>query len=118
MADTPKTIDEFIAQCPPEEQPSLQLLRETIHKAAPQATEKISWGMPTFYLNGNLVHFAPGKHHYGLYPGASGVAHFLPRLGDYKTSKGAIQFPKSQPLPLALITEIVEFRVKENTVEK
>lgn len=114
-APKPKTIDEFIAAYPADVQEGLQLLRKTIAAAAPEATEKISWGMPTFYLNGNLVHFAPGKNHYGFYPGASGVANFLPKLGEYKTSKGAIQFPKSQPLPLGLVTEIVEFRVKENS---
>lgn len=108
-------IDNYILQYSDELQVKLKEIREIIKSAAPQATEKISWQMPTFYLNGNLVHFALHKAHIGFYPGASGVENFENELGEYKHSKGAIQFPLSKPLPKELITRIVEFRVKENT---
>ncbi|MBN7771765.1 iron chaperone [Clostridium aminobutyricum] len=92
----------------------LQEIRQVIKEAAPQASEKISWRMPTFYLNGNLVHFAMHKSHIGFYPGASGVENFKDQLGEYKYAKGSIQFPLSKPLPEKLITDIVKFRVQEN----
>ncbi|ABX41906.1 iron chaperone [Lachnoclostridium phytofermentans] len=107
-------IDQYILQYPLELQHKLQEIRNIIKEAAPEATEKISWRMPTFYLNGNLVHFALHKAHIGFYPGAEGVEQFKHKLGDYKYSKGAIQFPLSKPLPKELITEIVKFRVVEN----
>ncbi len=110
----PKNIDEYIAQFSPEMQSIMQTVRKVIREAAPQASEKISWQMPTFYLHGNLVHFAANKSHLGFYPGASGVEHFTPELTEYKTSKGAIQFPYSKPLPIELIQRIVKFRVTEN----
>lgn len=111
---TPQSVDEYIAQFPGEIQAIMQSIRKTIREAAPQAAEKISWQMPTFYLHGNLVHFAGHKNHLGFYPGDSGVAHFLEELKDFKTSKGAIQFPYNKPLPLELISRIVKFRVQEN----
>lgn len=89
-------------------------LRQTIRKIAPDAAEKISYRIPTFYLNGNLVHFAAFKHHIGFYPTSSGVSAFQDELSKYRASKGAIQFPFDQPLPLNLIERIVAFRVKEN----
>lgn len=107
-------IDDYIQSCPIEHQPKLNEIRSIIKKAAPKAEEKISWAMPTFYLNGNLVHFALGKKHIGLYPGASGVSNFEDQIQEYKHSKGAIQFPLDKPLPKKLITDIVKFRVKEN----
>ena len=112
-----KTIDEYIekVQVSEEVRQRMKELRAFIHAQALQATERISWGMPTFYLNGNLVHFAAHKNHIGFYPGANGVAHFAQELSEYKTSKGAIQFPHSAPLPLPLIGKIVRFRVEENT---
>lgn len=80
-----------------------------------ETTEKISWGMPTFQLNGNLVHFAMNKRHLGFYPGGSGVAFYLKQpVQPFKHSKGAIQFPLNEPLPKDLIIEIVKYRVKEN----
>ncbi len=109
------TIDEYIAQCPETYHPLLQSVRETIRAAAPDATEKISWQMPTFYQNGNLIHFALQKKHIGIYPGSSGVEHFAEKLKDYQTSKGTIQFPLDKPIPHALIAEITRFRVEENT---
>jgi uncharacterized protein YdhG (YjbR/CyaY superfamily) len=107
-----KTIDEYIRTCPVELQVKLNELRELIQKNAPLAKEKISWGMPTFYQHGNLIHFYLHKHHIGLYPGAEAVEYFKDKLADYKTSKGAIQLPIDKPLPKALIEEIVKFNVK------
>lgn len=112
------TVDEYIAQFPEDVKNALELVRKTICEAAPDAQEKISWQMPTYYLKGNLVHFAAHKSHIGLYPGESGVAAFSDKLGEYKTSKGAIQFPLSKPIPLQLISEIVQFRVKESMQKK
>ena len=108
------TIDEYIAQFPQDLQRILQELRVTIRAAAPDASEKISYQMPTFFLNGNLVHFAVQKKHIGFYPAPSGIAAFQQELTAYKSSKGAVQFPIDQPLPLDLVRRIVEFRVAEN----
>ncbi|PZF90913.1 hypothetical protein C1903_01250 [Listeria ivanovii] len=108
------TIDEYIVGTPPETQPILQKIRETIQAAAPEATEKISYQMPTFYFEGNLVHFALAKKHFGFYPTSSGIAAFEPELGEYKHSKGAVQFPIDQPVPYDLIAKMVTFRLAEN----
>lgn len=108
-------VGEYILQFSPEVQEKLQTLRRAIREAAPEAQEKISWGMATFTHFGNLVHFAANKNHTGFYPGANGVAVFADKLSEYETSKGAIQFPYSKPLPLDLVKEIVRFRVQENT---
>ncbi len=107
-------VGTYIAQYPEELQKRLTELRNAIREAAPEAGEKISWGMPTFTLHGNLVHFAANKKHVGFYPGANGVAQFAHKLTDYGTSKGAIQFPLEKPQPLELVKEIVRFRVWEN----
>lgn len=112
--DIPTTIDDYIAQEPVHNRQLLENIRAAIRKAAPEATEKISYQMPTFYLKGNLVHFAFYKNHVGFYPSPSGIEAFKEELTQYKTSKGAIQFPINQPLPLDLITRITLFRVKEN----
>jgi len=112
--EMPKGIDGYFERQSSEDQRLLRQMRATIHKAAPEATEKISYGIPTFYLNGNLVHFAAFSNHIGFYPTSSGIAAFKKQLGRYKWSKGAVQFPKDKPLPLALVTRIVKFRVKEN----
>lgn len=108
------TIDEYIASFPESTQVLLQQMRSTIIKAAPKAEEAISYGMPTFKLQGNLVHFAGYKNHIGFYPSPSGITAFANELKKYKTSKGAIQFPVDDKLPLTLVTKIVKFRVKEN----
>ncbi|MBK3913307.1 iron chaperone [Listeria ivanovii] len=108
------TIDEYIVGTPPETQPILQKIRETIQAAAPEATEKISYQMPTFYFEGNLVHFALAKKHFGFYPASSGIAAFEPELGEYKHSKGAVQFPIDQAVPYDLIAKMVTFRLAEN----
>jgi uncharacterized protein YdhG (YjbR/CyaY superfamily) len=112
-----KTIEEYILGCPEELQERLNKLRRTIREAAPDATEKISWRMPTFVLYGNLVHFAAFKKHIGFYPGASGIENFKEKISKYKNSKGAVQFPNDKPIPFELITEIVKFRVRENIKE-
>ena len=109
------TIDEYIAQFPAEIQEKLQAIRKVIREAAPDATEKISWQMPTFVLHGNLVHFAANKAHIGFYPGASGIEVFIQDLAEYKSSKGAVQFPYNKPLPVEIISRIVKYRVDENT---
>lgn len=114
MNDKPKDISEYITGYPDEIQVLLNQMRETIRKVAPEAVEKISYGMPTFYLNGNLVHFAMCKNHIGFYPAPSGIIAFQEELSIYKTSKGAIQFPVDKQLPLGLISQIVKFRVSEN----
>jgi uncharacterized protein YdhG (YjbR/CyaY superfamily) len=110
----PQTIDEYIAGFPPDVQDVLQKIRTTIHEAAPEAMEKISYQMPTFYLKGNLVHFAAFKEHIGFYPVPTGIEKFKKELSVYKQGKGSVQFPLDQPMPYELITKIVKFRVKEN----
>lgn len=114
------TIDEYIALFPAATQQLLEKMRAIIRKASPSATEKISYGIPTFYLKGNLVHFAAYKNHIGFYPGRSVVTGLELALNNdrvYITAKGTIQFPLDKPLPVKLISSIVKFRVKEN-VEK
>lgn len=110
------TIDAYIAQFDGEKRERMEALRRLIHEAAPYVEERMSWRMPTFYLYGNLVHFAANKAHIGFYPGENGVAMFQAQLAPYKTSKGAIQFPMNQPLPYDLVREIVTFRVAENAL--
>jgi uncharacterized protein YdhG (YjbR/CyaY superfamily) len=109
-----QSIDEYIATFPPDIQARLQAVRATIRAAAPDAQERISYQMPTFWLNGNLVHFAALKNHIGFYPTPSGIEAFQAETSMYKSTKGALQFPLDQPLPLDLIRRIVEFRVAEN----
>lgn len=112
-----KDMDEYIAAFSDEVQANLVKLRATIKKAAPKAEEKMSYAIPTFFLGGkNLVHFAAFEKHIGFYPTPSGVAAFTKELKPYSTSKGAVQFPLDKPLPLALISKIVKYRVKENTL--
>lgn len=113
-----QNIDSFIVGFPAEVQAVLQELRVLIHREAPGCAEDIKYGIPTFVLNGNLVHFSAYKSHIGFYPGASGIAHFENRLQQYKLSKGTVQFPLGQPLPFDLIAEIVRFRVGENLEKK
>ncbi|RFB14879.1 hypothetical protein DZB84_15730 [Bacillus sp. HNG] len=110
----PKSIDEYILQYPQEIQETLNTIRKVIKESAPNAQEKISYGMPTFVSNGNLVHFAAFKNHIGFYPTPSGINTFKQELSGYKTSKGAVQFPLGKPIPYELISKIVKFRVDEN----
>jgi len=108
------TIDQYIASFPVPVRRKLTELRTTIRKAAPDATEAISYGIPTFKLNGNLVHFGAFKDHISFFPTSSGVRAFAKELKGYETSKGTIQFPLDKPLPLALVKRIVQFRIRGN----
>jgi len=107
-------IDEYIATFPMDIQKKMQELRAVIKSSATDAVEKISYQMPTFYLNGNLIHFAAYKNHIGLYPTPNGIEAFSDELSKYKGGKGSKQFPLNEPLPLDLISRIVKFRVAEN----
>lgn len=115
MATQYATIDEYIVQFPTVVAQKLTELRKVIRKAAPEAGEKISYGIPTFTYHGNLVHFAAFKNHIGFYPAPSGISAFKKELSMYKQAKGSVQFPLDKPLPLALIQKIVVFRAEENT---
>jgi uncharacterized protein YdhG (YjbR/CyaY superfamily) len=110
----PKNIDEYVGRFPEEVQQLLKKMRLTIKRAAPKAKETISYGIPTFTLDGNLVWFAAHKSHIGFYPRASAIAAFKKELSAYKVAKGSVQFPLDEPLPLALVSRIVKFRVKQN----
>lgn len=109
-----ETIEEYIEACPQENREILYKLRSTIKEAAPDAKEKISWQMPTYSLNGDLVYFGAFKKHIGFFPTASGVEAFKEELKGYKTFKGTIHFLYSEPLPCELIKKIVSFRSEEN----
>ena len=102
----PETIEEYTLIQPEEAQPYLLQVNDAIKGSIPEAKEKISWSMPTYWKGRNLIQFAAFKRHIGLYPGPEAVEMFADRLADYKTSKGAIQLPYSKPLPLELIGEI------------
>ncbi len=104
----------YIGYFPPQVQKLLRQMRRAIRRAAPKATEKMAYGIPTFVLEGNLVHFAGYAKHIGFYPGARGIADFKKALTGYKTSKGTVQFPLDEKLPVALVTRIVKARVKQN----
>jgi len=114
----PETIDEYIHDFPDDIQYILGKIRRIVQGLAPDATEVISYQMPTFKLNGNLVHFAAFKNHIGIYPTSSGVEAFKKELALYQSSKGSIQFPLDHPIPYDLIEKIVEFRIKENKGKK
>lgn len=107
-------IDEYIARFPSATQRLLRQMRALIRDAAPEATETISYGIPTFDLRGkHLVHFAGYTRHVGLYPGPSGIEAFADELAPYKSAKGSVRFPLAEPLPMDLIRRIVAFRVQE-----
>ena len=110
----PTTIDEYISDFPPEVQPLLEKVRVAIRKAAPKAEEAIKYQMPTFVLNGNLIHFAAWNSHIGLYPGSKPIAEFKEELAKYELSKGTVRFPLDKPIPLGLIGKITKFCVKRN----
>ena len=112
---TARTIDEYLAEFPPRTQSALREMRALIRSLAPEASETISYGIPTLDLNGkHLVHFAGYEKHVGLYPTPTGMEAFAEELSGYKTGKGSVQFPLDQPLPADLIRRIVEYRVAEN----
>ena len=114
LASKPITIEEYIAGFPEDAQKKLKQVHNCIKKAAPKAEETIGYGIPTYKLNGNLVHFGGYKQHVGFYPAPAGIKAFEKELSVYKSSKGAVQFPLDEPMPVALITKIVKFRVKQN----
>lgn len=111
---TPASIDAYIAGFPTEIQTILQAIRETIRKAAPEAKEKISYQIPTFELQGNLVHFAAFQKHIGFYPPVRSDQQLLDELAAYAGEKGNLKFPLDQPIPYELITRIVKVRIQEN----
>jgi uncharacterized protein YdhG (YjbR/CyaY superfamily) len=108
------SVDEYIQTFPEDIQKILQEVRATIKAAAPEAEEKISYQMPTFFLKGNLIHFAAFKNHIGLYPTPSGTEAFKRELSIYQGAKGSVRLPIDKPMPLKLISRIVKFRVAEN----
>ncbi|MES2829177.1 MAG: DUF1801 domain-containing protein [Bacteroidota bacterium] len=108
------TIDDYIAGFPEHTRKLLEQVRVAIKLAAPEAQEKISYAMPTYVLNGNLVHFAGYKNHIGFYPAPQGIEAFKEELSVYKGAKGSVQFPLDQKMPLALIAKIVKYRVEKN----
>ncbi len=110
----PESVDAYIAGFPPEVRAVLRKLRATIRQAAPDAEERISWGMPAYALDGMLTFFAAFKNHVSLFPGPSGLERFREELAVYETSKGTVKFPLGTPVPYGLIARIVKFRVKEN----
>ena len=110
----PKDIDEYIAGFPNDVQKILEKIRLTIRKAAPDAEETIKYQMPTFTLNGNLIHFAAFKKHIGLYPVPRGSETFKDEVSKYEGAKSTVRFPLDKPIPFALISKIVKFRVKKN----
>ena len=105
----PETVAEYIREQPEEVQPILWQLQETIREAIPDAKEKISWSMPTFWKGCNLIQFAASQKHIGLYPGSEAVEVFADRLEGYPTSKGTIRLPLNQPMPLELIADIARW---------
>lgn len=109
------TVDEYLASYDGEIRVRMDKMRALIHSCSPDITEKISYGMPAFVLNGNLVYFAAAKHHIGFYPTRNGVEYFIKLTDGYKCSKGAVQLPNNRPVPFDIIRDVVMFRVRENT---
>jgi uncharacterized protein YdhG (YjbR/CyaY superfamily) len=114
---SPSTIDEYIAQFPDDVQEIMQKIREVIKEAAHHAVEKISYQMPGFYQNGMLVWFGGHQRHIGFYPTGEGIEAFKDELSEYKTSKGAVQFPLDKPIPYDLIRKMVIHRVEKNQIK-
>lgn len=113
-----KSVDDYIASAPAEVHKRLKDLRQLIKESAPQAQEKIGYGMPAYMLNGPLIYFAAFKDHIGLYPTSSKLETEIQEAARFRTGKGTLQFPLDQPLPLSLIRKIVEYRVQENSQKK
>lgn len=113
-AAAPQTIDEYIAGFPPDVQDVLRQIRATIREEVPGATEKISYGVPTFALHGNVVHFGGFAKHVSIYPAPRGNERFREVLSRYRGGKGTVQFPRGEPLPIELIRDIVRFLVEQD----
>lgn len=113
-----KSIEEYIVTFPKNIQIILEEIRHAVKEVAPEAEETISYQMPAFKLRGSLVWFAAFKNHIGFYPKVSAIEAFKEKLSSYQTSKGTVQFPVDEPIPLDLIKEMVRFRVKENLSKK
>src|SRR5437870_9323539 len=113
----PKSIDDYVDRFPEKTQQVLRKMRLTVKKAAPEAKESISYGMPTFILGRNRVYFAAYKNHIGFYPGGA-IAPFKEDLSLYKSTKGGVQFPINEPLPTALVSRIVKARMKQSVTKK
>lgn len=113
-----KTVDSYIADQPADIQAKLKNIRKIVKKSAPKATEKISYGIPYYSLNGRLVYFAAFRNHIGFYPMTSTIKAFKKDLAGYETSKGTVRFPHDKPLPLPLIKQMIDFRIKENLSKK
>lgn len=107
--EPPKTIEAYIAAQPESVQSLLSQVRDTIRAVLPDAQERISWSMPTYWNKHNIIHFAAFKKHIGIYPGPKAIENFADRLTEYKTSKGAVQLPYNKPLPLDLIADIAKW---------
>jgi len=110
-----KDMDQYITRFPNKTQKILQMIRKTIQKAAPEAKEAMRYGIPTFILNGNLVHFAAFKTHIGFYPTPTGIEAFKKEIVKYQWAKGSVQFPLNKPIPYDLISKIVLFRIEEKS---
>ena len=110
----PESIDEYIGTFPKDIRSKLESIRRAVKEEAPDAKEVISYGMPAFKLNRVLVYFAAQRKHIGFYPTASGISAFEEELSQFKHSKGAVQFPIDEPVPLELVRKVVRFRVKED----
>lgn len=113
-ANKPSNIDEYIAGCAPEHQPKLMELRQLILSLEPKLKEKISWSMPTFYTEHNIIHFAANKNHIGIYPGPEAIETFADRLKGYKTSKGSIQIPYGKSFDTELIADLIQFNLNNH----
>lgn len=109
----PSAIDDYISGSPEGVREALEQIRATIRKAAPEAIETIKYGIPTFVLGENLVHFAAFKKHIGFYPTPSAIEAFRDQLSAYKSAKGSVRFPLASPMPLKLVEQMVWFRVRE-----
>jgi uncharacterized protein YdhG (YjbR/CyaY superfamily) len=116
IANNPSNFEQYILNYPEEIRERLQKIRSLVKKIAPDAAEKISYGMPAFTLHGMLLYYAAHTKHIGFYPFTTAIEAFRDELKVYKTAKGSIQFPNNKPLPLKLISQIIEFRVAENRV--
>lgn len=112
-----QTIDEYIAACPPEVGALLQKLRETVHDAVPEVTEKISWQMPTFCKNGIVIQFAAFQKHIGVYPGPDAIVAFKEQISQFKSTKGGFQLPVNKDLPLELFRKVVLYRLDANNIK-